>query len=302
MSYGREPVLTGADLAVGRSSIWGLVGDNGSGKSTLLKILAGILRPERGRFLAPQGNVRIGYMPENCQWYPHLTGAQVLRYFARYTGADDKAQEAVLDRVGLWAARDKKVRAYSKGMKQKLGLAQAIVGQPDLLILDEPTNGLDPRGIADFYQILKERVAAGAAVVLSSHLLAELDGRISHLALLRQGRIAVSGPSQELVQQADLPYRVVWRHQPGSNPQTAIDNAAQHGWSLSQNGEALEAALPAVDLQNFLHLLGTLDDALADIQIYPPKLEDFYLRTVAAPARANGRGHLTAALQEGEPS
>ena len=154
MGYGREQVLCGVDLAIERGTILGLVGENGSGKSTLLKILAGVLRPRSGTLVAAGSRPRVGYMPESSQWYPYLTGSQVLRYFARFTGASASEQDEILERVGLTPHRDKKVAAYSKGMRQKLGLAQAILGSPDLIVLDEPTNGLDPPGILDFYGIL----------------------------------------------------------------------------------------------------------------------------------------------------
>ena len=192
-SYGSERVLRGVDLGITRKAVWGMVGDNGSGKSTILKILAGILRPDSGCLYAPGGRPRIGYMPENCMWYPDQTGAQILRYFSKYSGADACEQKVLLKRVGLWPARDKKVGGYSKGMRQKLGMAQAISGNPNLLILDEPTNGLDPRSICDFYEILSESVALGMTVILSSHLLSELDGRITHVAHLSKGRISWNG-------------------------------------------------------------------------------------------------------------
>ncbi|MDA0334763.1 MAG: ABC transporter ATP-binding protein, partial [bacterium] len=131
MGYGREVVLRGVDLPIQRGSILGLVGENGSGKSTLLKILSGVLRPDSGDLRRAGGRPRVGYMPENCQWYPYLSGAQVLRYFASYVSASVNDQQAILTRVGLWEARDKKVAAYSKGMKQKLGLAQALLGAPE---------------------------------------------------------------------------------------------------------------------------------------------------------------------------
>ncbi|MBT6625818.1 MAG: ATP-binding cassette domain-containing protein, partial [Gemmatimonadetes bacterium] len=108
MGYGGEQVLRGVDLAIEGGTILGLVGENGAGKSTLLKILAGVLRPVHGSLVAAGSRPRVGYMPESSQWYPYLSGAQVLRYFARYTGASKQAQDETLERVGLAAVRDKK--------------------------------------------------------------------------------------------------------------------------------------------------------------------------------------------------
>lgn len=295
MGYGREQVLQGVELAISRGAIWGLVGDNGSGKSTLLKILAGILRPDRGRLCAAGGKPQIGYMPENCLWYPYLTGAQVLRYFARYSGASDKAQQQILARVGLGEARDKKVGAYSKGMKQKLGLAQAIVGEPELLILDEPTNGLDPHGIVDFYKILQERVAAGATVVLSSHLLAELEGRISHIALLRGGRIAKSGACEELLRQANLPCRVAL----AGADLAVVERVVAGRWPLSREGEVVEVALPDGEVQALLQGLAGIVGELDALRIRHPGLEDLYLHGFAAPFGSNGKSDVAPVVSEG---
>ena len=294
MGYGRERVLDGVDLEISRGAIWGLVGDNGSGKSTLLKILAGILRPERGHLRVAGSHLKIGYMPENCLWYPHLTGAQVLRYFARYSGADANIQERTLKRVGLWEARDKKVGAYSKGMKQKLGLAQAIVGAPDLLILDEPSNGLDPRGIVDFYEILQERVETGTTVVLSSHLLDELDGRISHIALLRGGRIAKSGACEDLLRQANLPCRVELR----AADLSAVEKAVTGRWSLSKEDGTVLVILPDDEVLALMRVLGDAGVAGA-LRVRHPGLEDLYLHGFDAPFSSNGKPHAASVVKEG---
>jgi Cu-processing system ATP-binding protein len=167
-------------------------------------------------------------------------------------------------------------------MKQKLGLAQALVGQPDLLVLDEPTNGLDPRGIADFYQILHERVKAGATVLLSSHLLAELDGHISHIALLRQGRIIASGSCESLMHQAGLPCRVSLRPVLLNLAESAVarleGTLSEQGWSLNQTADTWEMILPNDQLQDLLQWLGTMECKFKDIQIHQPTLNDLYLR------------------------
>lgn len=284
--YGREEVLRGVDLGLEKGSIVGLVGDNGSGKSTLLKILAGILRPDAGALNAPTGRPRVGYMPENCQWYPYLTGAQVLRYFGRYTGATPAEQAEVLARVGLWEARDKKVRAYSKGMRQKLGLAQAISGAPDLLVLDEPTNGLDPHGIIDFYAILHERVAAGTTVILSSHLLTELDGRITHLALLYGGTIVTSGPCDRLMAASRLPHHVSLQ----DLPDAALKSLQEGPWQTQRQGTGLELTLPKSQLSAFWRRAAALGAPLDNLRLQGPTLDDLYLHIMARQTpSANGR-------------
>ncbi len=300
MRYGCEEVLRGANLAVQRGSILGLIGENGSGKSTLLKILAGILRPNGGQLHAPNGRPRVGYMPENCQWYPYLSGAQVLRYFARYSGIGEERQMETLARVGLAAARDKKVGAYSKGMKQKLGLAQAIIGEPDLLVLDEPTNGLDPRGIGEFYEILQERAQSGVAIVLSSHLLAEIEGRITHAAFLRQGAIAAIGPCGELMRAAGLASRVVLRQVVGDEllgDELLVDKARARGWQATECGEVLEVVLPRDEVGNLLRLVADKTSGLEDIEVYHASLDDLYLYMSASRVSNAANGKVVAKAQ-----
>ncbi|MFT5085755.1 MAG: Cu-processing system ATP-binding protein [Candidatus Latescibacterota bacterium] len=289
MRYGREEVLRGVSLSVERGSILGLIGENGSGKSTLLKILAGILRPNNGQLLARDGRPHVGYMPENCQWYPYLSGAQVLGYFARYSGASEERQAETLERVGLEAARDKKVGAYSKGMKQKLGLAQAIIGDPDLLVLDEPTNGLDPRGISKFYEILQERAQSGAAIVLSSHLLAEIEGRITHAAFLRQGKIASSGPCAELMHAAGLMSRVILRQVIGA---AALgDSARARSWQVQESDGGLDIILEREQVGHLLQLVSEPSIEVGDIEVHHASLDDLYLHMSADPSgfSANGK-------------
>ncbi|MBT4099908.1 MAG: ABC transporter ATP-binding protein [Gemmatimonadetes bacterium] len=280
MGYGGEQVLRGVDLAIEGGTILGLVGENGAGKSTLLKILAGVLRPVHGSLVAAGSRPRVGYMPESSQWYPYLSGAQVLRYFARYTGASKQAQDETLERVGLAAVRDKKLAAYSKGMRQKLGLAQAILGQPDLIVLDEPTNGLDPPGIIDFYQILQERAEQGVAIVLSSHLLAEIEGRTTHVAFLRDGQIAASGSCAHLIQQAGLQSRVCLR---GARRQDLLCGLLDgSGWQVQTQQDGVDVYL---DRNEVSVLLASLDLSLLghlDVQVHHPTLDDLYMHTLAA--------------------
>jgi len=289
MRYGREEVLRGVSLSVERGSILGLIGENGSGKSTLLKILAGILRPNDGQLHAQGERPHVGYMPENCQWYPYLSGAQVLRYFARYSGASEEVQVETLARVGLAAARDKKVGAYSKGMKQKLGLAQAIIGAPDLLVLDEPTNGLDPRGISEFYEILQERAQSGTAIVLSSHLLAEIEGRITHAAFLRQGKIDASGACAELMRAAGLTSRVVLRQVVGG--ERLSDSARARRWQVLERDGGLDIALERNQVSSLLDLVSEVGVEVGDIEVHHANLDDLYLHMSAGPPgfSANGK-------------
>jgi Cu-processing system ATP-binding protein len=141
---------------------------------------------------------RIGYLPETFATYDNLSGAEVLRLFADLKRVPRAQCGAVLERVGLAHAANRRVGGYSKGMRQRLGFAQVLLGAPDLVFLDEPTNGLDPEGIHDFYQVLREVRAGGTTVVITSHILADIQDRVDELVILRAGRVAAQGTLEQL--------------------------------------------------------------------------------------------------------
>ena len=202
------------DLEVPAGSIFGLLGPNGSGKSTTLKILLGLQNPTRGSFeiLGHSGGgasirSRIGFLPESPAFSGYLTGREQLSYLARLSGLDgsglgERVKE-VLACVGLEMAADRKTGIYSKGMLQRLGLAQAIVHDPQLLILDEPTSGLDPIGSEKICRLLLELKSAGKTIILSSHLLGRREGICDQFAILDRGRLIISGEVDEILEKGD---------------------------------------------------------------------------------------------------
>jgi ABC-2 type transport system ATP-binding protein len=201
---GHVQALRGVDMQVNRGEIFGLLGPNGAGKSTLVKILTSIVMPTRvdGHVLGmPVGHkptlARVGYLPEHHRFPEYLTGAQVLDHFAALSGvsraARKKRQAELLDLVGMREQAGRPVRTYSKGMRQRIGIAQALMNDPDLVILDEPTDGVDPvgrRGIRWLVQRLKEQ---GKTVLLNSHLLGELELICDRVAILVAGRVVRQG-------------------------------------------------------------------------------------------------------------
>ena len=209
--FGEIHAVDDVDLAVREGEIFGLIGHNGAGKSTLIRMLLGLLPPDRGDIRIagePVGGPRfrevrrgIAYLPENVVFYDNLSGLETLRFFAELKGADTRSCRALLEKVGLGHAAGRSVRGYSKGMHQRLGFAQALLGDPRLLFLDEPTTGLDPAGIREFYDMLGELRQRGVTVILSSHHLAEIQERVDRLALMRLGRIQALGTVQEMVDQ-----------------------------------------------------------------------------------------------------
>lgn len=204
-----EPVLRGLDLNVPTGAIYGFLGANGAGKSTSIRAVLGLLSPQVGEielFGRPtagqrrQLHRRIGSLIESPSLYLHLSGFENLRIAAQYWNLPLRRIEAVLETVGLSEAAGKLTRRYSTGMKQRLGLAMALLPDPDLLILDEPTSGLDPAGIREIRTTLQALNAAGKTIFLSSHLLAEIEKIATQVGILRDGRIVFEGTIDELEQ------------------------------------------------------------------------------------------------------
>lgn len=205
-SYGKRPALVDVSLDIPRGSIFGLLGPNGSGKTTLLATVLGLLRPSAGRFswfdgqLAPAEQARsIGALLETPNFYPYLTGSRNLRVTAAIRGRGHEEIDAVLRQVGLADATKTPFAQYSLGMKQRLALGATLLGQPEVLVLDEPTNGLDPAGLADIRALIREAHGQGRTILLASHLLDEVAKVCTHVAVLRQGRLLAAGSLEDVM-------------------------------------------------------------------------------------------------------
>ncbi len=209
---GGQLAVDGLELSVPQGAVFGFLGPNGSGKTTTIRMLMGLIGPTAGRVelfgepipqAANRVLPRVGALIEGPAHYPYLTGAENLaRYDAADRSADPRTRKAriadALERVGLSNAAQKKAKAYSLGMKQRLGLAAALLQPRDLLVLDEPTNGLDPQGMREIRSLIKSLAADGTTVFLSSHLLDEIEQVCSHAAVMSKGRLVVQGTVAEL--------------------------------------------------------------------------------------------------------
>lgn len=202
--------VDGLDLEVADNEIFGLLGPNGSGKSTTIKVVLGLLEPSAGECMIygkPSSTVAarrsVGFLPEAPYFYRYLTGRELVRYYARLCGVPrpdlDAAVESVIELVGMHEAAHRRVGTYSKGMLQRIGLAQAIVHDPQLVILDEPTAGVDPLGSAAIAGIVRELKSRGKTILLSSHLLAQIEGLCDRVAILHRGKLVREGRVDELV-------------------------------------------------------------------------------------------------------
>ncbi len=216
--YGKERAVEDVSLALEPGECTVLVGHNGAGKSTLIKLILGLIRADAGRVEvlghdagsrnAARQRRHIGYLPETVALYPSLTGNETLAFYARLKGLSTAANQDLLARVGISEAGRRRVGGYSKGMRQRLALAQALLGQPRVLLLDEPTTGLDPASRLLFYEIVGELRDAGAAILLSTHALAELEGQADRVVVMQRGRKIADGTLSDLRRSAGLPVRV----------------------------------------------------------------------------------------------
>jgi ABC-2 type transport system ATP-binding protein len=208
----RVTALDGIDLSVGAGEVFGLLGPNGAGKTTTVKILLGLTRPTAGsaRLFGipvsdPESRRRVGYLPEGHRFPGYLTARQTLSIFGRMSGMARSAVAArvpdLLARVRLSDWADVKVKKFSKGMTQRLGLAAALVHDPEVLLLDEPTDGVDPVGRREIRDLLRDEASRGRAILLNSHLLSEIELTCDRVAVLRRGRVAAQGRIADLTAQ-----------------------------------------------------------------------------------------------------
>jgi ABC-2 type transport system ATP-binding protein len=203
--YGAKIAVRDLDLSIEQGSIFGLLGPNGSGKSTTLGMVLGIIKPSAGQYAwfgrPPKDSDRtqIGALLEQPNFFPSLSARQNLRITATVRRISDSDIGPALSRVGLERVANRAVRTFSLGMRQRLAIASATLGQPRVLILDEPTNGLDPEGIAEMRAVMLEEARAGRTVIMASHILAEVEKVCSHVAILRQGEIILNGAVNDVL-------------------------------------------------------------------------------------------------------
>ncbi|HEX6547199.1 MAG TPA: ABC transporter ATP-binding protein [Candidatus Dormibacteraeota bacterium] len=209
--YGAIVAVDRLDLSVRRGEVYGFLGPNGAGKTTTLRMLLGLIKPTAGTATvagqppgAPSGLARVGAMVESPAFYPYLSGRDNLRVIAALTGAPAPRIDHVLDVVELMPRAGHKFSTYSMGMKQRLGVAAALLKEPDLLILDEPTNGLDPQGMIDMRNLIIELGRGDRTVLVSSHLLSEVEQMCTRVGVIQKGKLVAEGAIDELRGEAGI--------------------------------------------------------------------------------------------------
>lgn len=285
-SYDEIRALDTVSMEIKEGEILGLVGPNGAGKSTLLKIMLGISRPSSGRVTVNGEELEgknwtefkksVGYMPERVSFYDNLTGTETLKLFARVKGGDLKKMNAVIERLLPEDVMRRKVGGYSKGMRQRLNLAQALVNEPDFLVLDEPTSGLDPVGTREFYDIIEQvREERKLTAVLSSHILAEIEDKTDRVAVIKNGSLKAIGRLEELCSGMNIPLRLyitIYRKDKYLEELLVNEGAVDLGY---MNGY-LHASIPREHKLELISVIMKEKDRFSDISIREPSLEEVF--------------------------
>jgi Cu-processing system ATP-binding protein len=283
--YGDQQVITELDLSIAAGESLAIIGHNGAGKTTLMKLILGLARPSAGQVKVwnqPAGKRAsrqqhlIGFLPESVAFHGGISGREMLRFYARLKGEPLSQCDELLELLGLGEAASRPIRSYSKGMRQRLGLAQALLGKPRLLLLDEPTSGLDPFLRQHFYDIIAERQAAGTTILLSSHALTEIEAQTGRIAIMSQGRIVIAGTLQQLRVAAELPDQLVVTSKPGSRDQL-LKVLLKEGREISPlAADSFELYCSRVDKVALLQRISAESQLIEDIEVNPPRLDDLY--------------------------
>ena len=269
--YKQQRAVSDMQLSVASGESIALAGHNGAGKSTLIKMMLGLIVPDAGSIRingTPPGDYtvrgRLGYLPETVSLYPALNALETLDFFARLKKVPTGGNRALLELVGIADAAKRRVGTYSKGMRQRLALAQALLGEPNILFLDEPTTGLDPASRQQFYELIGQLRARGASIILSTHALSELIGQVDRIVIMKHGHKMADGTLFELREQAELPTLLL----------AYTDTALPHPWRQSAVGEwrceVAQADKSAVIAALYAHCTPR------DLDIIPPTLDDLY--------------------------
>jgi ABC-2 type transport system ATP-binding protein len=297
---GGVQALKGVSIQVRKGEVFGLLGPNGAGKSTLVKILMTVISPTKcqgamlGERIGHKGTLaRVGYLPEHHRFPEYLTAPQVVDFFGAMSGVPAKTRRArtpdLLRLVGLHDTGKKTVRQFSKGMRQRLGLAQALINDPDVLLLDEPTDGVDPEGRRDIRNILADLRSRGKGILVNSHILAELELICDRAAIIYGGELHAHGTVNELTH-FGAQYEIDAERPPGAAepplpPYTAMGGGVEVTKDTGKVVTISTGTLSAYDFQPVLDGLRRSGWTITRVELARPTLEDAFLRVVAS-ARA----------------
>jgi Cu-processing system ATP-binding protein len=272
-----------------------LVGHNGAGKTTLIKLLLGLVRPSEGRVSiggvdpagrhGAQARRSIGFLPENAAFHGAMTGHELMGFYARLKGASPRGNAELLSRMGILDAAHRRVATFSKGMRQRLGIAQALIGEPRLLLFDEPTSGLDPASREQVYETIERLRGEGATVLVSTHALAEVEDRVDRAAIMHRGRLIAAGTLTELRHGIRAELRIRLEVTPCTTRYVlaALPPAARCVESTDRT--LLLAVAPEAKME-VLRAIAQCGESIQDVELAAPGLQELYAHLVsAAPQR-----------------
>lgn len=289
--YGRVNAVNDLSFEIGQGEIVGFLGPNGAGKTTTLRMLAGLIRPSQGkaqilgRDVPAASLLDVGTMIEEPSFYKYMSGRDNLRHAAKlHGGVKDRRIDDVLEFVSMDQAANKRVGAYSQGMRQRLGLARALLWQPKVLLLDEPTNGLDPVGIAEIRENLRTIARQGVTILISSHILAEIEKLVERIIAVEKGKLLFDGKLDELTERMDAAtanYRLE-----ASNSDDLSKALHDMNFKLTAvDGSRIQIALPPSEITDLISGLLMQGVQLTEVRRETDNLEGAYLRLL----REDGR-------------
>ena len=286
--FGRQTAVNGIDLTVPQGSVYGFLGPNGSGKTTTIRMLLGLISPTAGEVellgqSMPQGRralARVGSLVEGPAFHPYLSGRDNLRRLDACDATADPATRGeriahALERVGLRAAEHKRYRQYSLGMKQRLGIAAALLQPRDLLVLDEPTNGLDPQGTREVRTLVRSVAADGMTVLISSHLLAEIEQVATHVGIMSAGNLLRQGPLDEVLGAGGRTVTVTTARP--AEAAAALGRLGLTGITTDAVAGTVSAALAGTDPERIAPALVDAGVPLVGLAVTRPALEEFFV-------------------------
>jgi len=283
--YRKVRAVHDVSLHLRAGEVTALVGHNGAGKTTLIKLLVGLIRPSSGevRVLGrdPAGRAgtearrALGFLPENVAFHGAMTGRELMAFHAGLKRQPKVRNAELLERVGLTHAAGRRVSTYSKGMRQRLGLAQALIGDPKLLLLDEPTSGLDPASRMEVYAMIDQFRREGATVLVSTHALAEIGPHMDRVAIMHEGKLLAAGSVAELRREAGaVETRLRLQVRPCTTA-TILEGLPDYVRCLDRSAARLELGLPAGRKMELLRMIAGQEE-IEDIEMHAPDLEDLY--------------------------
>lgn len=289
--YGGVVAVQDVSLGLDAGEATALVGHNGAGKTTLIKLLLGLIRPSEGTVrvsdLDPAGaraahaRRTLGFLPENVSFHGAMTGTELMAFYARLKGCSARPNRDLLARVGIAHAADRRVSTYSKGMRQRLGIAQALIGEPRLLLFDEPTSGLDPASRVDVYDMIDTLRGSGATVLVSTHALAEMENRVDRVAIMHRGRLLAAGTLAQLREGVEAEVRVRLRVRPCGTGRV-LERLPAEARCIAREESALTLGVPRHAKMSVLRAIAQLGDVVEDVETDTPGLEEIYQRLVGA--------------------